>query len=85
MVPWYVDIFVDRRNQLEKFLREQGIGTQRFYPALHMTPVYKRENGFINAELVSDTGLWLPSSLTLMDSDIDYISEKVIEFQKGSI
>ena len=84
--PWYVDVFLEERDKLASFLLARGVHTQKFYPSLHWLNEYKSQAGpcmFPNSTMISEQGLWLPSSLTLSDDDIDYVCEKIIEFQKG--
>lgn len=81
--PWFFDILVsqDKREKLISFLKERGIGTRVFYPAIHNQPVYSWVKGsFNNAEEISNRGLWLPSSSFLKDEDIGYICQTIKEF-----
>ena len=39
--PWFIDILVPNPDKLSGYLKEQGIGTRRFYPILHNLPFYK--------------------------------------------
>ncbi len=84
--PWFIDILLDKekKEKLISFLKEKGIGTRPFYPAIHTQPPYSWVKGnFENAEDISERGLWLPSSLSLKDEDIKYICDKIKEFFKG--
>jgi perosamine synthetase len=81
--PWYVDVFDWDRDSLADYLTENGIGTQKFYPSLQTTGPYKSSKSFIMSEWFSNGGLWLPSSLSLSYSQIDYICEKIIDYKKG--
>jgi perosamine synthetase len=85
--PWFVDIYVTQRERLARFLDTKGVETRPFYPPLHTQGVYRCEGEFPNATHVSQTGLWLPSSITLDDSDIGRICEGIREFyrQQGGI
>lgn len=42
--PWFFDILCERREELQAYLKEAGIGTRVFYPPLHAEPAY----GYIN-------------------------------------
>lgn len=72
--PWFIDVLVERREELIVHLREEHhIQTRPFYPALHQTLVYKATHGWCKlpvSEDVAKRGLWLPSALTLEDKDI---------------
>jgi perosamine synthetase len=82
--PWFIDILVTdlkKRNELALFLKEKGIGSRPFYPAIHTQPPYSWVKGnFKNAEYVSQRGLWLPSSSFLSDEDIHYVCQVIKEY-----
>ena len=81
--PWFIDILVaeDIRDKLAEFLKNKGIGTRPFYPAIHTHPPYSWVRGdFKNSEDVSKKGLWLPSSLGLKDEEIKYVCQSIKEF-----
>jgi len=72
-VPWFIDVLVERREELMAYLRSKEIQTRPFYPALHQTPVYKPTHSWCKlpvSEDVAKRGLWLPSAMTLTDADI---------------
>lgn len=81
--PWFVDILVDEqtRDRLAEFLKSKDIGTRPFYPAIHTQAPYASVKGdFPVSEAVSKKGLWLPSSLTLKNEEIEYVSQSIKEF-----
>jgi perosamine synthetase len=87
-VPWFVDLLcVDQqtRDALALFLKGSGIGTRPFYPPLLDQP-YLIKAGFDDsccapeAKRFAYRGLWLPSSLSLTDQQIDYILDKLHKF-----
>lgn len=78
---WFIDILIEKRKELINFLKEKGIGTRPFYPAIHTQPPYSWVKGdFKNSEYISKKGLWLPSSSFLSDENIEYICETIIFF-----
>jgi perosamine synthetase len=82
--PWFIDVLSDCRDELAAFLRENGIGTRPFYPAIHTQPPYGSvEGSFPVSVMISATGLWLPSSSFLTDEDIDYICDRIRSFRCG--
>lgn len=88
MTPWYVDIIVPYtdRQPLVDYLKENGIVTRAFYPAIHTLPQFGMSvlnTDFPISEELSKRGLWLPSSLSLMDDDIDNVCEAIISFYQG--
>lgn len=80
--PWMMDILVEDRDKLARYLKKKGIGTRPFYPAIHTQKPYNSNDGkiFPNATSLSEHGLWLPSSPKLTDEEIEYICDKIKEF-----
>lgn len=78
--PWFFDILCDKRAELIAYLKDKGIGTRPFYPALHSEPAYGYQGDFPNTEMVAQKGLWLPSSCKLTESDIDYVCDCIRKF-----
>lgn len=67
-------------RQLRQRLEEQGIGTRPFFKGLHEQPVFHRMGLFLGerypaAERAYRRGLYLPSGLTLTESDVDHVCE----------
>lgn len=85
--PWYVDVLVptDSRAELMQYLKAIGVGTQAFYPPIHSLsgPWSGEDEGFPVSTEVSKRGLWLPSSLSLTNSDIDFVCEAITNFYRG--
>lgn len=81
VTPWYVDILTPHRDYLAQQLAEVGIGTQKFYPALHNT-FYGGAKLPISDE-VSRKGLWLPSSASLRNWQIDFVCDWIIRIIEG--
>jgi perosamine synthetase len=79
--PWFVDVLVEKRNELILYLKNKGIITRKFYPSLHSEPAFDGYIGnFVNTDYVTSRGLWLPSSLTLTDDEILYVCNSIKEF-----
>ncbi len=83
---WHVfSVRCKRRNELELFLNNQGIATNKHYPIpLHLQECYKdfkiQQGSLPIAEEISATQLSLPMYYGLTDSEIDYVVEKLNEF-----
>ncbi|MEG1523723.1 MAG: DegT/DnrJ/EryC1/StrS family aminotransferase [Clostridia bacterium] len=76
--PWFFDILCEKRDELQAYLKGKGIGTRPFYPALHSEPAYGyTQLHFPIAEEIAAKGLWLPSSVKLMDEQLEYIAENI--------
>lgn len=82
--PWFVDIYVNHREDLIEYLKQNGIGTRAVYQPLTSQKVF---NGFKDlgdkmevSNYYGYYGLWLPSSLDLKDNEIDMICERILEY-----
>lgn len=78
--PWFVDVYVDNPDSLQAYLKEQGIGTRRVYPAVHTQKIYQRAYGgrqFLVSDKFARRGLWLPSSSKLTNEEIDAVAEAI--------
>lgn len=69
-IPWFVDIFTERREELVSFLKKHGISTRPVYGEINKTKMYYNKDIFENSCYVSKNGLFLPSYITLEDRDI---------------
>jgi len=79
--PWFFDILCDRREELQAYLKDNGIGSRPFYPPLHSEPAYGYTDlSFQVTEEISAKGLWLPSSMLVTDEQIGCICGKIREF-----
>lgn len=78
--PWFFDILCSKREQLIDYLRKEGIGTRVFYPPLHSEPAYGYKAAFPVTEEIASKGLWLPSTITLSNDQINYICESIRRF-----
>ena len=64
----------EAKNQVE---------TRIFYPPIHRLSPYKdKDVKFKITSEISDRGIWLPSSVTLKEKDIEYVCKKIISFSK---
>ncbi|MFA6329458.1 MAG: DegT/DnrJ/EryC1/StrS family aminotransferase [Candidatus Micrarchaeia archaeon] len=79
--PWFIDVLVEDRENLVKFLKENGIGSRPFYPPIHVQKIYSYVSGkYPNTEAICQKGLWLPSASKLSDDEIIFICKKISEF-----
>ena len=75
----------DRRDELEAYLKEKGIGTVKHYPIpMHMQEAYKdlniAEGTLPIAEKISRTVLSLPMYYGMSDEQINYVIETINNF-----
>ena len=84
---WHVfAIRSKKRKQLEAYLNDYGIGTNKHYPIpIHMQEAYKEWNIFQgeypNAEEISATELSIPLYYGMQDEEISYIVDKINHFE----
>jgi len=87
--PWMIDIILKNkkdRDDLIKFLGEKNIETRIFYPPIHkLEPYLKNDSRFLNTVNISERGLWLPSSVTLKNKQIDLICKYIKLFFKNRV
>jgi perosamine synthetase len=76
VVPWFIDVICEsQRDTVIKALKDSGVGSRPFYPPIHSQEPYKKHGGsFPVTEELASKGLWLPSSLSLDQSDIQRIT-----------
>lgn len=82
VAPWFIDVLVrdGKREALAAFLKERGVGSRPFYPALHAEPAYNRAGSYPVAERVAREGLWLPSSSKLTNEEVQYACDEIRDF-----
>jgi len=78
-------IRVEKRDELQAFLKENGVQTMIYYPLpLHVQPVFKdlgyKEGDLPIAEMAAKEALSLPMFPELKKEQQDYIVEKIKEF-----
>lgn len=78
--PWFIDVKVERREQLITFLKEKGIGTRQMYPPINEQVAYNIGGTFPVSKSIGAKGLWLPSAAQLSDTDINYICDCILDF-----
>lgn len=84
---WHIfGIRCKQRDELEKFLNREGIGTNKHYPIpMHLQECYKglgfKKGDFPIAEEISATELSLPLYYGMTDEEIQYVIDKVNEFK----
>jgi len=82
-VPFRINILVNNPEKLSDFLNENGIGSRRFFHPLHQQPCYNVPGDFPNTIRAYETGLSLPSSVTLTEEQIEYVCAKIGTYMKG--
>lgn len=80
--PWFIDVFAEDRDNLQKYLKEKNIGTRIMYPPINKQAAYNLLGEYIVANLVGEKGLWFPSASQLKDEEINRICKEIINFYK---
>ena len=84
ITPWMSDIIVKNKNKkikLINFLERKNIETRIFYPPIHkLKPYFTSNKKFPISSKISDKGLWLPSSSTLTDKELNYVCKEIKNF-----
>ena len=84
ITPWMVDIILkNKKNRLNliNYLEKKNVESRIFYPPIHrLKPYIQSDKKFKVTSKISDSGLWLPSSVTLDEKQINYISKQITDF-----
>lgn len=72
-IPWFIDCFVNQRDELMAWLKTHNIQTRATYPEIHKTPMYTQDLDLPVSKFVSAHGLFLPSHTLLTDAQIIHI------------
>ncbi|MBE4907084.1 DegT/DnrJ/EryC1/StrS family aminotransferase [Bacillus luteolus] len=80
-------IRVPQRDELQKYLNEQGVQTMVYYPLpLHVQPVFKdlgyKEGDFPESEKAANEAISLPMFPELKQEQQEYVVSKIVEFFK---
>lgn len=84
---WHIfGIRCKRRDELEKYLQEKGIGTNKHYPIpMHLQECYKdlgfKKGDFPIAEEISETELSLPMYYGMTDEEVQYVIDAINSFR----
>ncbi len=84
---WHIfGIRCKRRAELEKWLNDSGIGTNKHYPIpMHLQECYKvlgfKKGDFPIAEEISETELSIPMYYGMTDEEVQYVINKINEFR----
>ncbi len=73
------------RNELMDRLKNDGVDTRTFFYPMNLQPCFQHVPGFRKisnpvAERLWETGLYLPSSCSLTEKNIDFICERIIKY-----
>ena len=83
---WHIfAVLCEERDELEKHLKEKGIGTNKHYPIpMHLQECYKdlniKKGSLPVAEEISRTELSLPMYYGMTDDEIHYVVDAINGF-----
>ena len=80
--PWFIDILAEKRDELVKYLKENGIGTRVMYLPINKQIAYQVSGEHPISDKIGMHGLWLPSASQLSDTQILFICKKISDFYK---
>ncbi|MFY9311372.1 MAG: DegT/DnrJ/EryC1/StrS family aminotransferase [Bacteroidia bacterium] len=79
--PWFIDVLVEKREELIIYLKEKGIGTRTMYPPINKQKAYETVGGdYPISNRVGIYGLWLPSANQLTNEQVKYIAKSINDF-----
>jgi dTDP-4-amino-4,6-dideoxygalactose transaminase len=76
----YIEVLVDSRTELIKFLRSRSIEARPFYPNLDSAPYWESRGRYVNSQVFASKGLYLPSGPTLDDDKICKVTSHLKSF-----
>lgn len=80
-MPQWIDVRCDRREELVRYLAQFGAQCRRFWHPMHMQAPYRKPAElFPVASELGPQSLWLPSSFTMSDADVDEVCRLVQGF-----
>jgi perosamine synthetase len=82
--PWFVDVCMPSRairDELVFSMKERGIGVRPWYPPLnHQWPYRSAGSRFPVSEDMAFRGAWLPSSMGITSTQLDYVCSSIKDF-----
>lgn len=80
-LPLWTDAVAERRDDLDRYLAERGMGCRRFWFPIHTQAPYRMPDAsFPSATRVSRSAIWLPSAFTLTDDDVTAVCVAIRAF-----
>ncbi|HKW78850.1 MAG TPA: DegT/DnrJ/EryC1/StrS family aminotransferase [Candidatus Limnocylindria bacterium] len=83
-LPLWTDAVAERRDALDRHLRERNMHCRRFWHPLHRQAPYRgSDDRYPNTTRVAPMAIWLPSAFTLADDDIRRVCGEIRSFLKA--
>lgn len=81
--PQWTDATIkdEKRNELDRYLRANGIECRKYWFPIHTQRPYRLpDDSFLNSTTLSPKAMWLPSAFSLSDSDIEIVCNHIRKF-----
>ena len=80
--PWFIEVKIAKKQKQDfmKYLTDAGIQVRDMYIPMPYQKVYNKKRGYNKAQTFSDNYIWIPSSLTLTQGDVEYITKTIKEY-----
>lgn len=78
--PWFIDVLVEKRDDLMSYLKEKKIGSRMMYPPVNKQIAYNLPGEHSVSNTIGENGLWLPSSSKLKDEEIIRVCDTIKSF-----
>lgn len=80
-LPLWVDVVVERRDELARYLRDRGIDSREYWNPIHTQPSYRLpDDRFPTATRLLPKSLWLPSAFSVTEADVARVCDTIREF-----
>lgn len=80
-IPQWIDAYVEKRDELDKYLEANHISCRRFWHPIHRQKPYKlTDTNFPVSTFQSPRTIWLPSSFTMTDEDVEKVCLYIQKF-----
>lgn len=77
-IPWFVDIYINNREEVIDFLKKHKINTRPVYGQINKTNIYYNDVNLLNSKCICEKGLFLPSFVNITNKEINYICSLII-------
>jgi perosamine synthetase len=77
--PWFIEYKTNKRDELQKFLKEKNIETRSCYPPISSQKIYSSESNLNISKEIANKILWLPSSVNLTREEVEMISIQILQ------
>lgn len=80
-IPLYIEVLVERRDELIPYLNDRGIQARPATPDLDLTPYFENSGTFENSRIFSSKGMYLPGGPEQPMENVERVIEILREFE----